>query len=262
MNIRSFFSSALDLGNRIRKASSIDQALLFVFVLIASVFVFATFKDRIPNAFQTSSAMIDTAQQPDTTPDAISYPKASSRYAGIWSYGSTRVVEGFNREVPFSLTGAGTPELSVNGGPYLSTGTVVPGDKIRIRVMPDNEAWAERTTVVNIGGLSFDWITKSYGFAIPDTNQIPDVVDVTPGAVAYTKAIRLVGVPAGTQIKVSGDGSPTLRMNNKDYATTGTVGAGDIIFVRTETPQSPGTQTVLEYTIGTTAYQFSITTKN
>lgn len=262
MKIRSIRSITSELSHRIRTASRIDQSLLFVFVLIASVFIYATFKDAVSSAFETTSNFIDNSLHPDTTPDPLSYPNAGSRYAGIWSYGAIRAVEGFNREVSFSLEGPGTPELSVNGGPYSASGTIVPGDKMRIRVMPVDAPWAERTTVVNIGGLRFEWKTKTYGFPIPDTNQIPDLIDVTPGANAYTKSIRLIDVPADTPITVTGYGAPAVRINNKDYVRSGTVSAGDIIFIRAKSPQNAGTLAVVEYRIGTTTYKTTITTQN
>ncbi|MFK7762625.1 MAG: hypothetical protein AB8B62_05145 [Roseobacter sp.] len=262
MKNRSIRSITSEFSRRIRTASRIDQGLLIVFILIASIFIFATFKDGVSSAFETASDFIDDTLYPDTSPDPVSYPNAGSRYAGMWSYGAIRAIEGFNREVSFSLTGPGTPELSVNDGPYSATGTIVPGDKIRIRVMPVDAPWAERTTIVNIGDLQFEWQTKTYGFPIPDTNQIPDLIGVTPGANAYTRSVRLVDVPPGTPIAVTGHGKPAVRINNKDYVRSGTVSAGDIIFIRARSPQNAGTQTIIKYTIGTTAYQTTITTQN
>jgi len=58
---------------------------------------------------------------------------------------------------PFTLTGSGSPQLSINGGAWVTSGTVTGGDEIRLRQTTSGILSTARTAELSVDGSSVTW---------------------------------------------------------------------------------------------------------
>ncbi len=93
-----------------------------------------------------------TAQEPDTTPDAFSFPSVAAADPNSVTASAAITVQGINTTAAISVAGG---EYRVNGGGWTATaGTVGPGDQVETRLTSSASLAASVTATVTIGGVA------------------------------------------------------------------------------------------------------------
>ncbi|MFK7839384.1 MAG: Ig-like domain-containing protein [Bdellovibrionales bacterium] len=93
----------------------------------------------------------------DGTPDALNFTNQTGFVAGSLSSSNTITISGIDVNVPISVTGDGTPQLSINGGPFTTSSRINNGDTLQLRAANANTVLTTNTITVSVGTLSEDW---------------------------------------------------------------------------------------------------------
>lgn len=102
----------------------------------------------------------------DTAPDAFSWTTLTSQTAGSVSTSAAITITGFNTATAVTATGGST--FSINGGSFVSSGTISSGQTLAVRHTNSGSASTTTTTTVTIGGVSgtFSSVTSAGGGAV------------------------------------------------------------------------------------------------
>lgn len=93
----------------------------------------------------------------DTTPDIFTFTDLADQPLGTLIVSNTITVIGMDPDQIVSVTGSGTPQISVNGGPWISSTLISSGDTITARMVSSSSAATTRTATITIGTLSDNW---------------------------------------------------------------------------------------------------------
>lgn len=108
---------------------------------------------------------------------------------------------------PFEIGGDGNPEVSINGGPWVSSGTVSEGDEIRIRQTSSPTLTESRTATLLIAGASSSWTVTS------GTNVACSMSQLTAGAGStwgfYPNDRVTLGVSGYGQVRLTNTSGPS-----------------------------------------------------
>ena len=155
-----------------------------------------------------------TAQ--DTTPDAFSFTDVTVQPLNTQISSDTVNITGITGNVSVSVTGDGSPEISINGGAWTTSGTITNGQTLQVRLTSANANMTTSSATVTVGTGSATWnVTTLSG---PPTG-CPTIGDVCSDGSYY------VGQIGGNSIYASDAASKksSLSWNNgtTSYATTG-----------------------------------------
>lgn len=97
-----------------------------------------------------------SAAAPDTTPNAFDLGgPVTGVGASVSVFSNTITVSGINAATSISVSGTGSPAYSKNGGAFTSSsGTVVNGDTVQVRVTSSTPSTTSVTATLNIGGVT------------------------------------------------------------------------------------------------------------
>lgn len=117
--------------------------------------------------------IIATSVSVDCTPDPFSFTALTNQPLGTLVFSNTLNITGIDPGCVVSVTGAGTPEISVNGGAWLSASIINPGDTLRVRMTTSTAVSTERIAVVAVGSAIENWsvTTKAGGTRIFATSD-------------------------------------------------------------------------------------------
>lgn len=174
---------------------------------------------RIENATQYGQAYVATldvggvsgdfrvtTSSTDTIPDAYDIPSKynQSRNALV---ASSATVTGFGGTLAATVSGEGSPELSLDGTNWSASVDITAGQDIHVRLMSSDQLGTSRTATVSIGGVEDDYVVKTRN---PD--QDPDgfgshnYYDAAPSEWFVTEEFTVTGIDAGYSVNISGYG--------------------------------------------------------
>ncbi|SDP56815.1 hypothetical protein SAMN04488061_3347 [Filomicrobium insigne] len=113
--------------------------------------VAATGGTPMPIAAMQKSCMIDAE------PDAITFVDVADAAPDTQITSNAVTLSGFNSEVFVTISGDGAPELSIDGGPWVTSGIVTNGQTVQLRLTSDSGFEAARTATVILGGANYSW---------------------------------------------------------------------------------------------------------
>jgi len=87
----------------------------------------------------------------DTAPDAFTIPAATSAPPSTITTSSVLALTSFDPGLPVSVSGDGSPELSVDGGPWVTAATLNPGQTLELRAT-SGASWSETIQVTLTAG--------------------------------------------------------------------------------------------------------------
>lgn len=109
-------------------------------------------------ALGTSSTSLSgtTRPEPDTTPDVIVILPVESATPGSMVTTPPTTITGLEEgfPTPVSVAGDGTPLLSIDGGPWVDSGTVVNGQSVRVSLTAPSERGQTANATLTVGGGS------------------------------------------------------------------------------------------------------------
>ncbi len=93
----------------------------------------------------------------DNTPDPFSFTDLTGQPLGALVYSNIITITGIDPDVVVHATGAGSPEISINSGPWGTAGFVSAGDTLQIRQITAPTITTTRIAAITIGTLSTNW---------------------------------------------------------------------------------------------------------
>ncbi len=101
--------------------------------------------------------IISAVPSTDTTPDAFAFTDLTNVSTGALTVSDVLNITGFDGPVVASVSGGGSPEISVNGGSWVSAASINPGETIQVRMTSSASVSTELIATVTIGTLSDNW---------------------------------------------------------------------------------------------------------
>lgn len=209
----------------------------------------------------TTAATWTVGTVPDHDPDAFTVPDATGANPSS-SVTSTPVsITGFAAGLPLSVSGDGSPQISVEGGPFAASGTLSPGQSFVIRATSAATYDTPRAITVTAGSATSTWTLRTKIDQLPDTFSFAATSDQNLSALVTSGALTLTGYAGPIAVSVAGSGSPQLSVAGGAWASSGTLNPGQSIQLRATSSASYGTLQTLTLTAGDGSGTWALTTK-
>jgi len=146
---------------------------------------------------------------------------------------------GFTETLPVTVSGDGSPKISINNGTFATSGTITAGQNLKVQLTSASGTTTTRTATVTIGNYTVPaWsvtttVDPTFTFADQtgkEVNKLITSAAVTPGT--YTGAVP---------VSVSGDGSPKISIAGGAWVTSGTLAPGNTLAVQLTTAGTANT---------------------
>lgn len=93
----------------------------------------------------------------DTTPDAFTFTDLTNQSLGTSIGSNVLNITGFDGSLQASVSGGGTPEISINGGAWVTSGAITPGQSLQVRLNSSVSVSTLLTAAVSVGNTSDNW---------------------------------------------------------------------------------------------------------
>jgi hypothetical protein len=112
-----------------------------------------------------------TTAAADCTPDAFSFTDLTDQPFSSLILSNTVNITGIDAGCTVSVSGGGTPKISVNGGAWVTATAIGPGDTLRVQLISSGLASTELIAGVTVGTATDNWsvTTKAGGTRIFET---------------------------------------------------------------------------------------------
>lgn len=116
----------------------------------------------------------------DTTPDAFSFTDVTGQALNTLITSNTITINGINSATPVSVSGAGSPQISIAGGAWATSGSITNGQTLQVRLTSANAFSTARTATVDVGGVTDVWsVTTTGACSLPWGGTLADGSSVT-----------------------------------------------------------------------------------
>lgn len=203
-----------------------------------------------------------TTRPAHANPDGFSFPPVTGAEPGATVHSDPVTVTGIETPVPVTVSGAGDPELLINGEAATENPTVQDGDTLQVSVTASNDFEGTVSAIVEVGGQSAAFtVTTRAADVQADPVSFTPAMNAQPGTVVTSDAITIGGIEVPVVIELSGDATAQLIVNGAPVASPGTVNNGDT--VRVSLSASNDFEGVASATVdvGGQSASFSVTTR-
>ena len=201
-----------------------------------------------------------------TTPSAFSIAAVNGAAVSTVTRSAAVTLGGFNAATPISVSGQGSPQISLDGGStWVSSGTISSGSQFLVELTSASAANTAYTATVTAGGVSAAFVvtttaptTTPTAFSIPAAPLEPLDTTVT------SAAVTLAGFNTATAISVSGaSGSPQISLDGgATWVTSGSIQPNGSFEVSLLTPNTQATVSTATVTAGGVSATWTVTTEN
>ena len=171
-------------------------------------------------------------------------------------------VYGFEGTTSVSVSGDGSPKISINGGDWGTSDTIFAGNSIRVRLTTSADYDTISSARVMIGGVSDIWnVTTKLQDITPDVFTFNDSTGVEFSTLTTSNLLNISGIEGDVEVSVSGEGSPEISIAGGGWVSSGTITDGQSLEVRLTS--SPVFETVLAatVTVGTEIDEWGVMTR-
>ncbi|WP_125182708.1 hypothetical protein [Minwuia thermotolerans] len=98
-----------------------------------------------------------TTRDQDVTPDPFSFNDLTDQALDATVSSDPVTPSGYDGPLAVSVSGQGSPALSVNGGAWGASATIDPGDSVRLRLTTSSDTGVAHSATVNLGAGSDVW---------------------------------------------------------------------------------------------------------
>lgn len=95
----------------------------------------------------------------DTTPDAFSFNDVTAAPVSTLAVPSPAsiAIAGITAPTPVSVSGQGSPQISIDGGPWIMSGTIASGQTLAVRLTSAAAGSTTHSAAINVGGMTDTW---------------------------------------------------------------------------------------------------------
>lgn len=158
-----------------------------------------------------------TTRTQNTTPDDFTF--ASVLVApGATATSNLVTLSGFEGSVGISVSGA-SALYSVDGGEFISTsGTVTPGQTVRVRLTASSTEGATRTASLTVGPITRDYVVETQDLT-PDAFTFAAVTDAALNATITSAPAQITGITGSVPVSVSEGNGGLVRVGTGPVET-------------------------------------------
>lgn len=197
----------------------------------------------------------------DAEPDAFAFNDLTEVTVNTLTPSNTIAVGGFNTELPITITGDGTPEFSIDGGAWATSGTINVGQTLQVRLTSASTMGVSRQAIVTLGEITSEWNVTTVGAdAIPAAFTFTDVTGAALAAVVTSNTIMISGINVDTPVSVSGNGNPEISINGGAWGTSGTITNGQSLRIRLTSSAAYVAANTATVNVGGVVDNWSVTT--
>lgn len=211
------------------------------------------------------SDLADASEPPptsDTVPDPFVFVDQNDVPVGTVVTSNEITISGIDAATNVIIGDIG--EYSLNGGAFTNAaGSVVNGDRLRVRHTSSANAGESTLTVLTVGGIEGRFTSRTSASAAADTTPDPfdfgDVLDVELDTDTPSLPLTITGIDVATPIRCGGC---AYTVNGAAFTTAdGLVSSGDVVSLRLHSSTQYSTTVSSSVTIGTFRDAFSVRTK-
>lgn len=160
-----------------------------------------------------------------------------------------------------SVSGQGTPQISIAGGAWGTSGTISNGQTLAVRLTSASSAATEHQATVTIGSTESVWSVSTVGAdTTPNAFTFTDQPNAALSSLITSNNVTISGINVGTSVSVSGTGSPQISINGGAWVTSGTITNGQTLAVRLTSSSTPGAALSATVNVGGVTDNWSVTT--
>ncbi|MCD8498207.1 MAG: hypothetical protein LRZ85_09190 [Alphaproteobacteria bacterium] len=199
----------------------------------------------------------------DTTPDVFSFNDQTDVAVSTLISSNSIPITGINTDTAVSVSGDGSPQISIDGGPWATSGTIQDGQTLQVRLTSAAANSTAYTATVDVGGVTDNWSVTTEAPAVdttPDAFDFTDQTDVATSTLTTSNSITINGINADTSVSVSGDGSPQISINGGAWATSGSITNGQSLQVRLTSSATNSDAYSVTVSVGGVTDDWSVTT--
>ena len=192
----------------------------------------------------------------DVIPDDFSWTTATKVPRSTMIESEPVIPVGY--EAPTTVV-AKSGEFSIDGGPWITSGMIAPGQSIRARIMSSSEYNSKVHAIMSLGGVakgSFTVHTRDGTEVDPFT--IPSIYDVEPDAFVFTEPITPTGFEVPIWVEVE---KGSVYVDGKDLGRVFKIEPGQSFQIRVRAPYGYNTSENVKVTIGNLQTTFKVHTR-
>ena len=187
---------------------------------------------------KTTTAWSVTSRARDITPTAFSFTDQTGIPLSSVVESNTITVGGFDgpaESLTASVSGGGSPQISIAGGPWVTSGEITSGQSLKVRLTTSGTYGATFAATVSVGGVSDEWnVTNRPEFQVSGAVASSVVNGHMEYVVANSGDVIVEGSKSGVDILiVAGGGSSGRGSYNRGGGGGG--GAGGVILQTNQT---------------------------
>jgi hypothetical protein len=199
----------------------------------------------------------------DTTPNAFDFtPNVTNAALSTLTTASSVTITGINVGTTVSVSGTGSPQISINGGAWVTSGTITNGQTLAVRLTSSASFNTAHTATVDVGGVTDAWsVTTLAADTTPNAFDFtPNVTNAALSTLTTASSITISGINTTTPVSVSGTGSPQISINGGAWVTSGNITNGQTLAVRLTSSASTNTAHTATVDVGGVTDAWSVTT--
>lgn len=98
-----------------------------------------------------------TTRSQDTTPNAFSFTNLTNQAVSTTILSNVVTVGGFDGPLSVSVSGQGSPQIQIAGGSWAASGSISPGQTLRVRLTTSSSSNTAHGASVSLGTFSTNW---------------------------------------------------------------------------------------------------------
>lgn len=197
----------------------------------------------------------------DFTPNSFSFTSVGGATADTLVESNVITISGLTAASGFTLSGQGSPQISINGGAYVTSGTISNGQTVKMRLTSAAVSNVTRTAYLTIGGVTGSFaVSTGASDTTPDAFSFTTVNSAAQNVQVVSGAVTITGMNLPAAASVTGEGSPAFSVNSGPWVSTGSVAAGDSIRVRLTSAASGNVTRTATLTVGGVSASYAVTT--
>lgn len=159
-----------------------------------------------------------------------------------------------------SVAGQGSPQISINGGAWATSGNIANGQTLAVRLTSSASFSTAHTAVVSVGGTDDTWsVTTLPADTTPNAFSFTDQTGVALSTLTTSNSITISGINTTTPVSVTG-ASAQISINGGAWGTSGNITSGQTLAVRLTSDAAPGAEKTATVSVGGVTSEWSVTT--
>lgn len=196
------------------------------------------------------------------TPQLAPFPAKTGEAGDSWVESAAVVVQSSSTyQMRASVSGEGSPQLSVAGGAWANTGVVTPGQSIRLRLTSGPPSGVTRNAQLTVGGATSSWsVTTRSTMPDPASLVFLDALELEPGApLVPSNTVTVTGFASTAAVTVTGSGNPKAVVNAG--AGSNLISPGDTLVLYADAPSGYGQEETVTVNVGGRTANWHLSTR-